>query len=535
MLPAAVTGSYGVSMVSGQRHRSSWRRGWSGRDQRSTRLACALLISTTWPWGACEPSGDDSVDSVIDAGPAVDPGAEADAGPAPDGETDAGPAPIEITELDGHAEVDIDIVAAEVDDALPFGESLVVARGGTFTILDSSGTELLSGTGAPRAALALDDEALGGPASLIATDEALWVASLHGDGPHVPARSPLGDATGPIAALLVVDDVLWLAAESGLYRYTVDTFEEVRLLGEPIVSATLAGPLALDGILHVVVVRDGRLFAIENEAVAAAFDLGLDGVTAYGVDNRGALWATTAGAVLERSTDGFWTERYFDADVVTVAAARRSSDVWMIVGNRAVHARAGVFLDAGEAPASVRVAADGSAVVVTTSRQAARWREGRSVRVEQPEEAEIIQASVLLQVRSLPRSVESDVRTLLDGQPIENDAVLDPAVLAPGLHRLVVTSSWRDGVVRETERQFFARAASFPTWQSNIRPIFERSCSSCHTIAGGAHVLDQSALWRLEIDRIIEVLDSGEMPLGRTLPDEDRRVVRLWAATGMQE
>lgn len=534
MLPAAVTGSYGVSMLSAHRQRSSWR---TGRDQRSTHLACALCLATTLMWSACDPSVSDGVGSVLDAGPAVDPGADPDAGPGPgpDEETDAGPAPLEITELDGDAEVDIDIVAAEVDDALPFGDALVVARGSTFTVVDASGAERVSGSGAPRAAVALDDEALGGPVSLIATDEALWVFSLTGEGPAVVARSPLGDATGPIAALLAIDDVLWLAADSGLYRYTVDTFEEVRLLGEPVVSATLAGPLPLNGTLCLVVAREGRLFAIENEAVSAAFDLGLDGVTAFGVDNRGALWATTAGAVLERSFDGLWIERYFDADVVMVAAARRSSDVWMIVGDRAVHARAGVFLDAGEAPTSVRAAVDGSAVVVTTSRQAARWREGRSVRVEQPAEAEILQAAVRLQVRSLPRFVESEVRTQLDGQPIENDAMLDPAVLAPGLHRLVVTSTWGDGVVRETERQFFARAASFPTWQSNIRQIFERSCSSCHTITGGAHVLDQSASWRLEIDRIVEVLDSGEMPLGRTLPDEDRRAVRLWAATGMQE
>jgi hypothetical protein len=502
------------------------------------------------------PPGDvvDEVDTGVDAGSLSDAGVIDDGGVVHDAgvQDDAG-FPDDAGFLDDAGVIDVPIVvpgsAAELDTeplgtgpvALPLGLDRVVRGGGAdgFEVVGANGEILARGAGTPRAARVIEGaltSALGEGGALIATETALLALSTTG-GTSVLAPSPLGARTGPVVDLMEVGDTLWIAAAGGLYRYDATRFEEVRPGGVPLAAAQLAGPLSIDGTQLVVAASDRGVFAVGGDATLRAFDLGVASPVAVDVDARGTLWVVAAGRLLERSAAGDWLQWLFAEDVGSVTAGRRATDVWLSVGADLVHVEGGVFSVAGPAPTTFLAADDGAALVVRADGVVERLREGRSVRLEAPREAEVLETVRLVDARALPRSLQAELALVLDGVSIPAGAPLslDPTQLSPGLHRLVATATYPDGDVLRAERQFFALTADFPTWTDDVLPVAEGVCSACHTPTGGAHPLENSDQWRAEIDRIVEALDSGEMPLGEPLSEEDRLRIRLWAATGMQE
>jgi cytochrome c5 len=390
---------------------------------------------------------------------------------------------------------------------------------------------------------------VGAGGALIATDTTLFALTTTSGAPLLVV-SPLDAALPPVVDLAQVGETLWLATTTGLFRYDAAHFDEVRPAAQSIAAARLTAPVDIDGASMLVAGSARGLFAIASEPTLRVLDLGVPAVDAVAAERDGAVWVVSAGRALPRYPWGAWAEWLFTDDVVGVAASRRSGDVWRTVGHALVHARDGVFRAAGAAPTALTVAVDGAALVARDD-GLHRLREGRSLRVDAPREAEVLLATSMVDVRALPRSLAASVDIELDGAALPPGAVvlapgearftLEPATLSPGLHRLTATATYPDGDVRVVERDFFAQAASFPTWTSDVQPIFDAVCSACHTSTGGAHLLDDSDLWRAEIDTILRALEPdpatgfAEMPLGDPLSDDDRRRVRLWAATGMQE
>ena len=109
---------------------------------------------------------------------------------------------------------------------------------------------------------------------------------------------------------------------------------------------------------------------------------------------------------------------------------------------------------------------------------------------------------------------------------------LDPDGRVSGEHALRVLSALgdREGVHAES---VWVGELPAVTW-TEVEEIHDRSCAECHN--GQTHtILDSRDAWRLNIDRIIEVVSSGEMPLGANpIPDEDVVSVRAWKWGGFQ-
>jgi cytochrome c5 len=407
---------------------------------------------------------------------------------------------------------------------------------------------IVQGVGAVRAALALDGAlgaSLGPGGALVATDAGLFALTTTSGAPQLVV-SPLGASLPPVVDLARVGDTLWLATTTGLFRYDAVRFDEVRPAGQPVIDADLAGPVFVDGAAVVVAASTRGLFAIESSPALRVLDLGVDDVGAVTADVDGGLWVTTAGRLWQRRASGDWGEWLSFDDVVAVAAAPRTSDVWLIVGDALVHARDGVFRGAGRAPLRLAASTNGAALVVRDD-GLRRLREGRALNVDPLREAEVIVNPTLVSARALPRHLAATLVVSLDDVALglattaEATFTLDPTTLAPGLHRLTTTATYPDGDVRVVERDFYAQTAVFPTWTNDVRPVFDAVCSACHTPAGGARLLDSSARWRAEIDAILRALEPdpetgfAAMPLGDPLSDDERRRIRLWAATGMQE
>jgi mono/diheme cytochrome c family protein len=79
-------------------------------------------------------------------------------------------------------------------------------------------------------------------------------------------------------------------------------------------------------------------------------------------------------------------------------------------------------------------------------------------------------------------------------------------------------------------RYAFENAAERATWQAEVAPVFQRTCSKCH-LAGGAAELDLStaAAWREHAADIREAIETRSMPPPETaISDPDREALERW-------
>lgn len=184
------------------------------------------------------------------------------------------------------------------------------------------------------------------------------------------------------------------------------------------------------------------------------------------------------------------------------------------------------------APAWLFPLPEGKALIVDDRGQVGRVERGRAVFIEGVRANSLLEAPVTVEVKA---SHDATVSVTLDGAPAEATFSLNPALLAVGAHTITAEARFDDGAVARREVVFFAGAFDVPTWNEHIRPLYESVCSRCHSVQGGAHLLDTSDRWRAEIDRIVSALDNRLMPPDEPLGSEDVSRVRLWRATGMEE
>lgn len=346
--------------------------------------------------------------------------------------------------------------------------------------------------------------------------------------------SPLSSSLPTIPAFIeACGDRLILGSDGALFSYTIAgeaaSLAELDVGVRGFTTASCTGDVLL-------AVAPPRLVEIElgsegtgGGGARAARDLGIEGVssaafaltrvlfrardTVARVDEPGR--ALTAGALGLFGAGGV-------AWAPTSAGLLVSDDAGALATTRpAIHAPAWLF-----------PLPDGKALIVDDRGQVGRVERGRAVFIEGVRANSLLEAPVTVEVKA---SHDATVSVTLDDAPAEATFALDPALLAVGAHTIAAEARFDDGVVARREVVFFAGAFDVPTWNEHIRPLYESVCSRCHSVQGGAHLLDTSDRWRAEIDRIVSALDNRLMPPDEPLASEDVSRVRLWRATGMEE
>lgn len=151
-------------------------------------------------------------------------------------------------------------------------------------------------------------------------------------------------------------------------------------------------------------------------------------------------------------------------------------------------------------------------------------------------------------------SMGSSLSAGLDGQGIEVSGtagawtLTGPESLSPGWHALTLTVASDEGAVHRTVKFLVEGGESNGTpmpppgeptvfWETDIRPIYERSCAPCHgegsnqTFMGSFEAF--SALGQLALDRV----SRGEMPpaasSAQPLSEDEVQLLETWVQEGM--
>lgn len=449
--------------------------------------------------------------------------------------------------IDGLAEVEDEALDGVVAARALAGDAVVKDDGASVSVTVSGAVVASDAIGRLVDAVAVD-ASVSDETRLIATSEGLFSLQQ-----GTLARSPVDDVVSGVDLLASHTGALWLGVttgdDAGVYRYTKTDLVKVALGGVSIIPRRLVAGAVVDGHLAAVVDDGSHLVAlIETEGALSAREIATSAVAGLAVTGGGDVWFVVDGALHHRTPRGQQSEVLLPKSVgavVDVAGAAGKPDLWIATETGLIHGSidgaVASYDDAGSAVAALVAGGDGDVVVVRDVAAApalSRLVAGRSVRFGGVVEAGLLDDGVVTTatVVALPQRLNATLEVSLDGAPSTSPPLaLDPAVLFPGPHTLTATATYPDGGVVTGERVFFAGTRKLPTWNDEIRVIYDDVCARCHSPQGGAHLLDESDLWRGEIDSIINALDDGVMPPGAPLDEEQRRTIRLWRTTGMQE
>lgn len=375
-----------------------------------------------------------------------------------------------------------------------------------------------------------------GPDLIVATDHAvhLWNGARW--------DSPLANAlTGAPQALTGESDraTLWLRDDGGWLRWQRSSSARINLDGAP-----ANGPIALGGQ----VAGQGASWVSRggDEGVVAALAADntvlesetFDDVRSMTATSDGRLWLADGRYLQVRDAAGVWTEFRFDSAV---------SDVWGHPATPNVFIRTvdGDFFGDIEGVAPIDLP-DGM-VIGADHRDRLYGKNGDGTWAASPSPT-----VALLDLPAAPLDVPTTVtvdppdRTQVTAVMINVDGeatALDPAppwrfqvrpdTLEPGPHTFQATVSWSGGRTEQVERPFEI-AQRIVTWDEDVQILFEDRCAQCH---GGSSetVLETPDAWVLQFDRILELVEGGQMPLSqRALDDDELGLLRAWRTGGFQ-
>lgn len=384
-----------------------------------------------------------------------------------------------------------------------------------------------------------------------AYDEGALVAASDGfyvlDG-HQLVRSPLSDALSDMepAALLSVPRVdrreLWIAGTTGLAVWSRGRLRRMTPGSLPVQGCALAHGAPISGRPAVWAACTGQVYALlgtDDAYQAHPLPVGSD-VLDIAVDGSGTLWLVDAmGGVHSRDGSGAVRAHDFTAAARHVAAA--GPDVWFETDEGVWHFDQTRFAPV-EGVAGARIdAAEPGQVILTTDAGLARAYRSRVVVLDGLLQGGLLEELTLVTAHPVPRGEVASVTATLDGAPIAVDEgwaiTLDPEALEDGTHDLTVVAAFEDGESVQSTLRFSRFAGPPPTWSADVRPLFETRCALCHGAQGSARRLDTVDLWKDQIDKILDNLRNGRMPLPPTplLDAEELGQVEGWAAAGYPE
>ena len=290
-------------------------------------------------------------------------------------------------------------------------------------------------------------------------------------------------------------------------------------------ATALEGP---DGQRWVVGLAGGSLWRVTSAGDLEAIGdrLGIGGTRVLSVDAAGPTFAIGLVDGVAVSHDGFHLMRFATGSAVpfVAAAADRiavgtdsSVDVFDLARSSRVHYSA----DGLSSVAFLDAATDHPRLVITAN-DAAYVADGAQLRrVTTP-------SSVL-------RTIVSGSRIwMLGGSQLysrdQSESVRIDAEVKDGARIFSAGGGgvWLAGT--SLVRYAFETSAERSSWQAEVDPVFQRSCSKCH-LAGGAAELDLStaAAWLEHADDIRQAIETRTMPPPETeLSDTDREALERW-------
>lgn len=433
------------------------------------------------------------------------------------------------------------VVPGAVDFAVALPDHAVVAsREGTLLrreILESAAADLGVEAGNLLAAAVVDAE------TVIAGTEGLFVLQ---DG--APERSPLDALIGLGGAQRLLatgedDDTtdLWIATPENLFAFRDGALQALSPESNAIEGAGLAWGAPVDGVPALWVVAGGVASAwVEAADGFSARPLDVDDVQSLAIDGTGTIWVVAGSLLHRRATDGGLRQIDFPVPLAAVFAGG-SADLWLSDGSLLWHHAGGTFRPVEDVPEGDFLGVDSiGRLLVATPEGLVRIALGRPVVFLGLSEGDRVDlATTVTLAPSLAEEVV-EVEASLDGDPL---AVLaDPwrltipaEDLADGDHRLDVVATYADDDVANASLFFHKGNLAPVTWEADILPLYGSRCDFCHGPSGGAHRLDTSQAWELDIDRILEAVEQGRMPrLPPQLDESEIGMIERWRSGGFQ-
>lgn len=406
-------------------------------------------------------------------------------------------------------------------------DALAVARTG-LVVEQAAGLVVLEGpTALP---LGPDLHGLTGAASfedelVVAVDGALFVR----EGAHL-VRSPLSDRLPGIQDVAAVGSALWIATLDGIFRFTNGQLQAITPQDLPAADARLVA----DG--------DGLWVATEDATYRLAGTplsaLPTEGAPAgaVAVDGGGDIWRLADDQLWWLDETALWWPVALPFTPRLAAAGLGSPGVWLATEADLWHLRSGELQLYEGAPTAALLAVDAEGGALAAG-AAGLWRVplGRLVQIEPPPDL-LLRPGEARVVPSLPERVTAMTATV-DGTAVavapDGRIALAPQALTRGSHRLQAVVTWDDGVRADATVAF---ASQVTTWVDDVEPIFTQHCSMCHGQGAAARPLWASEHWRSQMDRILDAVRTGRMPLARgRVPDADIELLEVWREGEMPE
>ncbi len=468
---------------------------------------------------------------------------------------------IDVIVVDEGAAVNADIEA--VSTGAPTGAFIlddyrvIVSDAGQLSAVDlveqaAAGQSLGPGTAVRGAAHWSEDRLI------VLTDDGLWVW----DGVLRP--SPLADVVDAaelmgLTQVAAVGDELWLGGDDTLALWRDGWLHDLTLDGQPAhapfaTGARVAGRDAvwvsgsgagIAGAGFYALTADGDDFAVLD---------GLQGApTAMAVSADGSLWAAVEGSLYHyRDGDG-WTIFEFPEAVETVVAngvsTLTTSRVWVRTQSHVFSALvAGSSSGGADAFGFRRIVGmdgdwgtdwgvdDAGRLIVRRADGVMRAAIDRPVAIRGLPGDGLIFAPIEVVIAPTMSDSVVGVDLALNGEAIATQAdagryraTVDPAYVAAGSYAFDLAVRYDD----VTTSASWELIISDPTWDRDILPLYQDHCAICHAGDTGTAPLDSPAAWQERFDRLLELVDSDSMPLGRTpLTAVQKGVIRAWGAKG---
>ena len=317
----------------------------------------------------------------------------------------------------------------------------------------------------------------------------------------------------------------WLSGAGRLYEVRGAGIHEVAIEGVSAIHAHAATPS------HVFVATPELVILSRDADGLSVEQVWPHPVTSLSVDDAGLLWLVSEGVPYVWTGDG----EPIPVRVSEPVHAVHGPALWMV-------ADSGLYRLQGRGFSHHPMDASGVLGVdplgrVLQLRDDTLMRHAIGRPVAMPDLPEVLE--VQQEVRLLPTDASTvmDLSVWVDDQPVvvRTDpwrATFDPDGLPEGERELRVftESELGDHVYA---RSLWIGALPEVEWPA-VQAISEANCQICH---GGetATRLETSDDWRIHIDRILEVVNSGEMPLGgERLSEEDIVTIRAWQHGGFQ-
>lgn len=387
--------------------------------------------------------------------------------------------------------------------------------------------------------------------------------------------SPLSDklaAEGPARLAVGEQDKytdLWLATPEGLHLHRDGVLYAMTPEGLPSKDALIAWAPVFDGGEGLWVASGKTVYALLPDGegyIASALEESPDTIRSMGVDMTGTPWIVThSGSLYYSDSTGSWSivieVRSLSDGPITVSRGAPAADepphlvlqvsahplapgAWVKTDHALWWVDKNAWIPVLDDPSQAILGTDSvGRVLLETETQLVRGVFGRPTYVVgAPDDAiPTDQPTTLYFFPTLPDLVSgfsvSLGDTALSLEPEPWRVTLDPKTLTAGLYSLSMRAQYSDlAEPVETARTMTVGAYVPPGWEEDIKPIYKKYCSKCHSAQGGALILDNAAAWEANILIILDYVEGGVMPpTGDPVTEEEIYTIRSWQAGGYLE